>query len=208
MTEDYWLPRRDGSRGTQIDTLQGGQQLGEVRDVEVFKEKLLGALNVPKSRFSDEGNVFGRGTEITRDELRFAKFITRLRNRFTILFDDLVGSDLVLKGVMSWAEWNKLKAYIHYDFLQDNYFSELFDADVMQTRLNLLRDIKEYEGIYFSKLWVQKNVVRFTERQIEDEDKQMEKERKENPQFDEDGNPLPPGGGDPNGVQGLPQFGG
>lgn len=179
MTEDYWLPRREGSRGTEISTLQGGQQLGEVRDVEVFKEKLLKALNVPVSRFSEESNVFGRGTEITRDELKFSKFITRLRSRFTLLFDDLLGTDLVLKGVMSWNEWNDMKTHVFYDFIEDNYFSEMFEVDVLQSRLNLARDAIEYQGTFFSKKWIAKNIFRMTEKELNDMNKEIEQEKKE-----------------------------
>ena len=176
MTEDYWLPRSGGGKGTQIETLPSGQNLGEMDDVNFFKEKLYTSLNVPKSRFSQEGAMFGRGTEITRDELKFSKFIDQLRVRFSALFEDITGTDLVLRNIMSLEEWNELKTYIRYDFLEDNHFSEMFENEVLQSRLAILRDIEEYRGTYFSKVWVQKNVLRMTEENIKDEEEQMDYE--------------------------------
>lgn len=181
MTEDYWIPRRDNSRGTEITTLPGGQNLDEIADVEYFLNKLYKSLNVPQSRFSEDGsqNMFSGGaSEITRDELRFSKFISRLRTRFSMLFDDILCKHLVLKGVLSIEEWEIVRNNIHYDFIEDNHFSEAVENDILQTKLTILRDVNDYVGKYFSMEWVQKNVLRMTEKEVEEEEKRIKEEKK------------------------------
>lgn len=181
MTEDYWIPRREGSTGTEIDTLPGGENLGEMTDIEYFKRKLYEALNVPMSRLSNEPAMFGRGTEITRDEIRFARFISRLRTRFSMLFDDLLGKQLVLTGVMSWEFWEKIKEDVLYDFSQDNYYAEAMQTEILQQRLGLLNEIQPMLGIMFSKEYAMKRIMMMTDEEISDMKKQIEKENKENP---------------------------
>ena len=174
MLEDYWLPRREGGRGTEISTLPGGQNLGEIEDVLYFRRKLYEALNVPVSRLeSDSQFNLGRASEITRDELKFAKFIGRLRNRFSELFHILLERQLLLKGIITQKEWNDIKGLIHYDFIEDNHFSELRDSEVLQNRLQLLQDVDQFVGQYFSKQWIQKNVLYQSEEEIEEIEQQI-----------------------------------
>jgi len=181
MLEDFWLPRREGGKGTEITTLPPGQNLGEIEDVLYFQKKLYKALSVPVSRLeSDNGFSLGRTSEITRDELKFSKYIARLRLRFTHLFDKLLETQLVLKGVCTKAEWQQLKEEIYYDFVTDAHFTELKETEVMKERLMLLSDIDNYTGKYFSVSWIRKKVLR----QTEDDIKQMDKEMAEE---DEDG---------------------
>jgi hypothetical protein len=169
MLEDYWLPRREGGRGTEISTLPGGQNLGEIEDVLYFRRKLYEALNVPVSRLESDAQFnLGRASEINRDELKFAKFIGRLRNRFSELFHILLERQLLLKGIITQKEWNDIKGLIRYDFIEDNHFSELRDAEVLQNRLQLLQDVDQFVGQYFSKKWIQKNVLYQTEEEIEE----------------------------------------
>jgi hypothetical protein len=168
MLEDFWLPRREGARGTEITTLPGGQNLGEMTDVDYFRKKLYEALSVPISRLDPNGSfTLGRSNEITRDEVKFARFIGRLRHRFTMLFDHLMGIQLALKGVMSREEWYEMRSYIKYDFQKDNYFSELKDQEVLTSRLQLLNTISPYVGVYYTKEWVQKNVLRMSDDEIQ-----------------------------------------
>jgi hypothetical protein len=168
MMEDFWIPRRGEGKATEITTLPAGQNLGEMADVKYFEQKLYKALNVPVSRLeTTSGFTIGRSTEITRDELKFSKFIDRLRSKFTILFDELMERQLALKGICSIDEWEELKEKIHYDFLKDNNFSELKEAELMSTRLQLMSQIDPYVGIYFSKAWVRKHVLHFDEEGIE-----------------------------------------
>jgi len=174
MLEDFWLPRREGSKGTEITTLPGGMNLGELEDVKYFEKKLYKALGVPTSRLEQgQGFSLGRSTEITRDELKFNKFISRLRNKFSVLFDDCLRVQLVLKKVCTEEEWNSFKEEIWYDFLKDNNFDELKDAELMTNRLTLLQSVDPYVGRYFSKEWVRKNVLQQTDEDIQEIDIQI-----------------------------------
>ncbi len=182
MLEDFWLPRREGGRGTEITTLPGGQSLGEMDDVDYFRRKLYKSLNVPVTRMESEGNFnLGRSSEITRDEVKFNKFIMRLRTRFSILFDEILEIQLALKGVITRAEWKEMKQDIHFDYQEDNHFTELKDTEIMQGRLQILGEIDGYVGKYFSEDWVRKNVLRMTEEDIKNEQEQIDKEASEAP---------------------------
>jgi hypothetical protein len=177
MLEDYWLPRREGGKGTEITTLPGGQNLGEIEDVLYFRKKLYESLNVPTSRLeSDNQFNMGRSSEITRDELKFGKFIDRLRWRFTELFHILLEKQLVLKGIITHREWKEIKGDIYYDFVKDNHFTELKNAEIIRERVNLLRDLDEYVGKYYSVEWVRKNILYQTDDDIDEIDKQIESE--------------------------------
>jgi hypothetical protein len=177
MTDDFWLPRREGGRGTEITTLPGGQNLGELDDVLYFQKRLYKSLNVPISRMeSDTGFSLGRASEISRDEIKFAKFVTRLRNRFSTLFDKLLEKQLILKGIITPEEWPDIQAALRYDFMVDNHFDELKNSEMLRERLGLLRDIDDYVGKYYSSDWVRKNVLQMSEDEIE----QMNKEIEEN----------------------------
>ena len=178
MTDDFWLPRREGGRGTEITTLPGGQNLGEMEDVLYFQKRLYKALNVPISRLeSDTGFSLGRASEISRDEIKFGKFIRRLRARFSILFDKILEKQLILKGVIAPEEWASIQASIRYDYMVDNHFEELKESEMLQNRLQILRDIDEYKGEYFSKNWIRKKVLFMNEDEIEDIDKQIDDEK-------------------------------
>jgi hypothetical protein len=186
MLEDFWLPRREGGRGTEITTLPGGQSLGEMDDVDYFRRKLYKSLNVPITRMDAENQFnLGRASEITRDELKFNKFVMRLRNRFSILFSDLLEIQLALKGVITRGEWKEMKQDIHYDFQEDNHFTELKETEIMQGRLQILGDVDNFVGKYFSEDWIRKNVLRMTEEEIKDEQKQIDKEADEAPDEEE-----------------------
>jgi len=168
MTDDFWLPRREGGRGTEITTLPGGQNLGELEDVMYFQKRLLKALNVPISRMeSDAGFSLGRASEISRDEIKFSKFISRLRARFATLFDKILEKQLILKGVIAPEDWAAIQSNLRYDFMSDNHFEELKTSEILRERLGLLRDIDEYTGKYYSTDWVRKNVLYMTEDEIE-----------------------------------------
>jgi hypothetical protein len=168
MTDDFWLPRREGGKGTEITTLPGGQNLGELDDVLYFQKRLFKSLNVPISRMeTDTGFSLGRATEISRDEIKFSKFISRLRSRFSTLFDKVLEKQLILKGIIRPEEWSEIQSSIRYDFMQDNYFEELKESEVLRERLNLLRDIDDYVGKYYSAEWVRKNVLMMNEDEIE-----------------------------------------
>ena len=174
MLEDFWLPRREGGRGTEITTLPGGSNLGEIDDIEYFKKKLYRSLNVPISRLESEGSFsLGRSTEITRDELKFTKFVQRLRKKFTPLFTDILKTQLILKGVITLEDWKNISQHIQYDFLQDGHFAELKKAELMEDRINALGSIESYIGTFFSKQWVQKNVLNLSDREIDDMQKQI-----------------------------------
>ena len=180
MLEDFWLPRREGGRGTEITTLPGGQNLGEIADIEYFKQKLYRSLNVPISRLeSGQGFNMGRAAEISRDELKFTKFVGRLRKKFTMLFHDLLKTQLVLKGVISIEEWDLLQQQITYTFLQDGFFAELKNAEIMRERVALVREVEPYIGKYFSNEYIRTNLLRQTELDIEKQDKQMAIEKPE-----------------------------
>ena len=177
MLEDFWLPRREGGRGTEITTLPGGSNLGEIDDILYFQRKLYRSLNVPISRMEAEQNFsIGRSTEITRDELKFTKFVQRLRKKFTVLLHDILKTQLVLTGVIAEEEWDSMKEHITYDFLQDGHFAELRDAEILRERIDMLGTLEPYVGNFFSKKWVQKNVLRQTEEEIEIMAKEIEDE--------------------------------
>ena len=191
MLEDFWLPRREGGKGTEITTLQGGQNLGEIEDVLYFQKKMYKALNVPVSRIeSDNTFNLGRASEITRDELKFSKFIARLRLRFSHLFDRLLETQLLLKGICTRNEWKQIKEEIHYDFVQDMHFAELKEVEIMKERLNLLGEIDQYVGKYFSVRYIREKVLRQSETEIEDLNKEMQEEEADMP--DEPEQPIVP----------------
>jgi len=183
MMEDFWIPRRGEGKSTEITTLPAGQNLGELADVQYFEKKLYRSLNVPVSRLEqNQGFSLGRSTEITRDEIKFSKFINKLRTKFSLLFDELMERQLALKGICSVDEWQKLKEKIHYDFLKDNNFMELKEAELMAARLQLMSQIDPYVGVYFSKGWVRKHVLQFDEEGIERMAKEMAEEEAAQPQ--------------------------
>ena len=178
MMEDYWLPRREGGRGTEITTLPGGQNLGEMEDVEYFKKKLYQAMNVPLSRLeADTPFQLGRASEISRDELKFSRFIDKLRNKFSSLFYQCLEKQLILKNITTAEEWPVLKDTIRFDFAKDNHFTELKEAELLQDRLNILRDIEEYKGKYYSKDYIRRFVLRQTDEEIQMIDDQIEQEK-------------------------------
>ena len=169
MLEDYWLPRREGGRGTEITTLPGGTNLGEIEDIIYFKKKLYKALGVPVSRLEPEGSFsLGRATEITRDEVKFSKFVNRLRYRFATLFDDLLGKQLQLKGILSKEDWNTIKTLIEYRFRQDSHFSELKQVEVMRDKLEVAQTMEDggFVGKYYSQEWLRKNILSQSEEEI------------------------------------------
>ena len=177
MLEDYWLPTREGGRGTDITTLPGGQNLGEMADIEYFQKKLYRSLNVPVSRLEPAtGFSMGRSTEITRDELKFTKFVQRLRKKFTELFNDFLKTQLVLKGVISIEDWPVIQANIQYDFLQDGHFAELKESEMLKERVALADGLEKYVGKYFSQEYIRKFVFKQSEKEIKDIDKQISKE--------------------------------
>ena len=177
MLEDFWLPRREGGRGTEITTLPGGQNLGELEDVKYFQKELYRALNVPESRLeSDSSFNVGRSAEITRDEVKFQKFVVRLRKKFSDLFLDLLKTQLVLKGVFSLDEWDEMKEHIQFDFIADNYFSELKEQEIMNARMALLQQMDPFVGRYFSVEYMRRQILRQPEAEYNEIDKQMEKE--------------------------------
>ena len=177
MLEDYWLPTREGGRGTDITTLPGGQNLGEMADIEYFQRKLYRSLNVPVSRLEPAtGFSMGRSTEITRDELKFTKFVQRLRKKFTELFNDFLKTQLVLKGVISIEDWPVIQANIQYDFLQDGHFAELKESEMLKERVALADGLEKYVGKYFSQEYIRKFVFKQSEKEIKDIDKQIGKE--------------------------------
>ena len=179
MMEDFWLPRREGGKGTEITTLPGGQNLGELEDVKYFEKKLYKALNVPISRLNPEtsGFTIGRVAEVTRDELKFSKFVDRLRNKFSEIFDQALRVQCVLKGICTEEEWNEFKENIYFDFIKDNNFTELKDAELMKERLSLLGTIDPYTGRYFSQKWIQRNVLRLTDDQITEMQEEIDEEK-------------------------------
>jgi len=177
MLEDFWLPSREGGRGTSIETLPGGQNLGEITDIEYFRSKLYRSLNVPVSRLeSSQGFNLGRASEITRDELKFTKFVQRLRKKFTELFNDLLRTQLILKGIISEEDWYEVRDNLQYDFLQDGHFAELKQTEMLRERLALASEMRDYIGKFYSVQYVRKNVLKQNDREIEDMDKQIKKE--------------------------------
>jgi hypothetical protein len=180
MMEDFWLPRREGGKGTEITTLPGGQNLGELEDVKYFQKKLYGALSVPVSRLEpNQAFSLGRTTEITRDELKFSKFVARLRNKFSDTFNQALRVQCVLKGICTAEEFDDFKQYIHYNFIQDNNFEELKDAELMTNRLTLLSSVDAYTGRYFSQAWIQRNVLRLTDDEIKEMQIEMDDEKEQ-----------------------------
>ena len=185
MLEDFWLPRREGGRGTEISTLPGGANLGEIEDIEYFKKKLYRSLNVPISRLESESTFsIGRSDNITRDELKFTKFVQRIRKKFVVLFHDLLETQLILKGVIAAEEWNDIKEHIQFDFLQDGHFTELKNAEVMRERLDMLSQVEPYVGSFFSKEWIKKNILKMSDEEIEEIEDQIEDE-KEDGEYDD-----------------------
>ena len=178
MLEDFWLPRREGGRGTEITTLPGGQNLGELKDVEYFKKKLYNSLNLPPSRLTDDNKGFnlGKTTEVLRDELKFTKFIGRLRKRFGELFHDILKTQLILKGVISPEDWDDMKEHIQYDFLFDNHFNELKEQELMMQRINLATQMDPFVGKYFSIEYIRKQVLQQNEKEYKEIQKQMDRE--------------------------------
>jgi len=180
MLEDYWLPRREGGRGIEITTLPGGENLGQLEDVEYFQRKLYKAMHVPVSRLEAEsGFSLGRESEITRDELLFSKFIKKLQTRFSILFDEIMERQLILKNIMTAAEWAKIRDKVHYRFEKDHYYSEFKHQETMSQRLDLARNSEEYVGKYYSKEWFRANILRQTAAEVEKQDELIAKEAEE-----------------------------
>jgi hypothetical protein len=178
MLEDFWLPRREGGRGTEITTLPGGQNLGELKDVEYFKKKLYNSLNLPPSRLTDDNKGFnlGKTTEVLRDELKFAKFIGRLRKRFSYLFQDILKTQLILKGVIAPDDWDEMQEHIQYDYIHDNHFNELKELEMETQRVALLTQMDPFVGKYFSVDYVRRQILNHTDTEIKEQDKLMKKE--------------------------------
>ena len=180
MLEDFWLPRREGGRGTEISTLPGGQNLGEITDIEYFKKKLYRSLNVPPSRMDGEGGFnLGRSSEILRDELKFTKFVARLRKRFSNMFNDMLKTQLILKNIITPEDWETMSEHIQYDFLYDNHFSELKEAELMNERLTLAATAEPYIGKYYSQDYVRRKILRQTDVEILEQDALIKKEIKD-----------------------------
>ena len=180
MLEDFWLPRREGGRGTEISTLPGGQNLGEITDIEYFKKKLYRSLNVPPSRMDGEGGFnLGRSSEILRDELKFTKFVARLRKRFSNMFNDMLKTQLILKNIITPEDWESMSEHIQYDFLYDNHFSELKEAELMNERLTLAATAEPYIGKYYSQDYVRRKILRQTDVEILEQDALIKKEIKD-----------------------------
>ena len=203
MMEDFWLPRREGGRGTEITTLPGGQNLGELSDIEYFQKKLYRSLGVPESRIAADGGFnLGRSSEILRDELKFAKFVGRLRKRFAQLFSDMLKTQLILKNIVSPEDWDKISDHIQYDFLYDNQFAELKESEMLNERLGILATIEPYIGKYYSTEYVRKKVLRQTDGEIIEIDEQIEQEIRDGIIPDPNsvdpitGEPLPDAGGE------------
>jgi hypothetical protein len=177
MLEDFWLPRREGGRGTEITTLPGGQNLGELEDVKYFQKKLYKALNVPSSRLETETTFnIGRAAEITRDEVKFQKFVARLRKRFSELFTDLLKTQLVLKGVITLEEWEEMKEHVQFDYIADNYFSEMKEIEIRNERMNQVAAMDPFVGKYFSVEYMRRQVLKQTDQEIKEIDEQIESE--------------------------------
>jgi hypothetical protein len=177
MLEDFWLPRREGGRGTEITTLPGGQNLGEITDIEYFKKKLYRSLNVPSSRMDGEGGFnLGRSSEILRDEIKFSKFVGRLRKRFSGMFSDMLKTQLILKNIITPEDWEIMNEHIQYDFLYDNHFAELKEAELLNERLTMVQAAEPYVGRYFSQDYVRRKVLRQTDQEILEEDRMIKKE--------------------------------
>jgi len=195
MTEDFWFPRRGGERSTEVDTLAGGssQALSSDENLQYFQRKLFKALKVPISRLEPENMYsFGRVSEITRDEMKFGKFIRRLRSRFSWLFTIVLEKQLVLKGVLTPEDFARIRNEIRFDFIKENYFEELKEMEIMKERMGTLREIEEYKGEYFSKEWIRKNILQMSEEEIKEMDDQIALEKESEPD-DEEGNDFDSG---------------
>jgi len=180
MLEDFWLPRREGGRGTEISTLPGGQNLGEITDIEYFKKKLYRSLNVPPSRMDGEGGFnLGRSSEILRDEVKFSKFVSRLRKRFSAMFLDMLRTQLLLKNIITPEDWDIMEEHIQFDFLYDNHFSELKEAELFNERVSMVQVAEPYVGKYFSQDYVRRKILRQTDEEIIEQDKLIEQEIKD-----------------------------
>jgi hypothetical protein len=180
MLEDFWLPRREGGRGTEITTLPGGQNLGEITDINYFQKKLYRSLNVPPSRMDGEGGFnLGRSSEILRDEVKFSKFVARLRKRFSYMFHDMLRTQLILKNIITPEDWGIMEEHIQYDFLYDNHFAELKDAELLNERLTMVQVAEPYVGKYFSQDYVRRKILRQTDEEIIEQDKIIKKEIKD-----------------------------
>ena len=180
MLEDFWLPRREGGRGTEITTLPGGQNLGEIDDIVYFQRKLYRSLNLPISRLeSESGFSLGRATEITRDELKFTKFVQRIRKKFVPLFTDILKTQLLLKGIITPQDWELMKEHIQYDFLQDGHFTELKETELLRERIEILGSMEPYMGTFFSKDYVWKKVLRMNDAEKEEMLDQLKSESEE-----------------------------
>jgi len=167
MLEDFWLPRREGGRGTQIETLPGGQSLGEIGDIDYFQKKLFQALNVPISRMQQQSGLnFGRAAEINRDEWKFTKFIAKLRRRFSLLFDDLLKTQLIIKGIITEADWNSIRNNIEYKYATDAYYTESKEQQIIQSRVEILNGVANYIGTLYSKAYIQKHILKLTDDDI------------------------------------------
>ena len=180
MLEDFWLPRREGGRGTEISTLPGGQNLGEITDIEYFKKKLFKSLNVPLSRIEGDGGFnLGRSSEILRDEVKFSKFVARLRKRFSYMFNDILKTQLLLTNVITPEDWEVMEEHITYDFLYDNHFAELKEAELFNERLAMVATAEPYVGKYFSQDYVRRKVLRQTTEEIMEQDELIDQEIKD-----------------------------
>ena len=203
MLEDFWLPRREGGRGTEITSLPGGSNLGEIDDITYFQRKLYRSLNVPISRLEAEQSFsLGRSTEITRDELKFTKFIKRIRKKFIPLFLDMLKTQLILKGIINIEEWPRIKEHIQFDFLKDGHFSELKEQELLNERINMLGSVENYIGTFFSKEFVYKKVLRMSDHEIEEIRRQINKEA--GSEVDDGGVDIP----NTDGITRVPSFGG
>lgn len=188
MTEDFWFPRREGNRSTEVDSLPGGASLGDNDNLSYFQRKLYKSLGVPISRLESENMYsFGRVSEMSRDEIRFSKFIRRLRSRFSILFDVLLEKQLILKGILTPDEWDEVKDLIRYDFMKDNYFEELKQMEIVRERVNTLRDVEEHVGVYYSREWVRRNILFMDEEEQKEIQKQIDFEKENEPEPEIDG---------------------
>ena len=187
MLEDFFLPRREGGRGTEISTLSGGENLGQIDDILYFQKKLYRALNVPINRLEQEAQFsLGRTSEITRDEVKFKKFIDRLRKRFSDIFMQLLKTQLLLKGVIGAEDWKGMKEKITFDYIEDNYFSELKESEMIRERFEMMSTLDEYIGTYVSNAWVRKHVLRFNEDEIEAIQKEIDAEKKAGDTYEPD----------------------
>ena len=185
MLEDFWLPRREGGKGTEITTLPGGQNLGQIEDITYFQRKLYKSLNVPMSRLDNEQSFsLGRTNEITRDEIKFAKFINRLRNKFSVLFLKILERQLILKGLLTPEDWDEFKPLIKFKFSQDNYFAELKESEILNNRLASLQQIEPFRGTYYSAEWIRRNILRQTDEEMEEIDEQIADEQSD-PQYNQ-----------------------